>query len=457
MALIVLLTVTIAVAPYVISQMKTSETTDYPLQTEDPIDDLASSFRRVWREKDRTDNSEEGDDDEESTKGALEYVLKDILQSKGLQQAAQQFLIRILESPEFQAALKRLVQQLWGDLIQDPETVQQVIRLLQFAIQDPSIKKASQELVIEVVQDPEVKEALIQTIQRLGQEKPVLDATQTLLTESAHNALNDPEILDHSMEFATDVVGDDLVQRTAGEALRKSVGHAVKPATSLALTAAGVGFMLFGVAAVGYARSSDQEAVLLETAAKSMQNNVAFGLTRMITWPGRVIPKLGEKLYQALVVAPLGYLQQGAVGVSRTVAESLMNAAVHLLSLPGRGLHALWSGIMYIAQGTSQTFIRTARNASRGVLSKANSLQTAVVSAIVKFVQRTGAQMVRWAHHSVETGLHFASHSQHVVISTSSRALAAADRKVLRFYDRLFLAMDQFLESIWKFTPFQSK
>ena len=57
----------------------------------------------------------------------------------------------------------------------------------------------------------------------------MLNATQGLLTESAHNALNDPEILDHSMEFATDVVGDDVVQRTSGEALRNTVTYAVQP------------------------------------------------------------------------------------------------------------------------------------------------------------------------------------------------------------------------------------
>jgi hypothetical protein len=51
--------------------------------------------------------------------------------------------------------------------------------------------------------------------------------------ESAHNALNDPEILDHSMEFATDVVGDDVVQQTAGEALYNTLSYAVRPTLSV--------------------------------------------------------------------------------------------------------------------------------------------------------------------------------------------------------------------------------
>lgn len=62
--------------------------------------------------------------------------------------------------------------------------------------------------------------------------KKVLDASRAHLTESDHKALNDSEILDHSMEFTTDVVGDDVVQRTSGEALRNTVTYAVRPSFS---------------------------------------------------------------------------------------------------------------------------------------------------------------------------------------------------------------------------------
>jgi len=34
------------------------------------------------------------------------------------------------------------------------------------------------------------------------------------------------------MEFATDVVGDDGVQRTSGEALRHTVSYALRPSLS---------------------------------------------------------------------------------------------------------------------------------------------------------------------------------------------------------------------------------
>jgi len=59
-----------------------------------------------------------------------------------------------------------------------------------------------------------------------------MNATQILLTETAHKTLNDPEVLDHSMEFAADVVGDDVVQRTSGEALWNTISYSFRPSLS---------------------------------------------------------------------------------------------------------------------------------------------------------------------------------------------------------------------------------
>ena len=50
-----------------------------------------------------------------------------------------------------------------------------------------------------------VANTLIYTIELSCVFLQILDATKALLTESAHKAMSDPEILDHSMEFATDV------------------------------------------------------------------------------------------------------------------------------------------------------------------------------------------------------------------------------------------------------------
>ena len=99
------------------------------------------------------------------------------------------------------------------------------------------------------------------------------------------------------MEFATDVVGDDVVQRTAGEALRNTLTYAVKPGMTLCkyridrfalngspecffltffslgavLALSGVGLLFFSVVSLGYAtRSSEKEAAVFYDAVSDM-------------------------------------------------------------------------------------------------------------------------------------------------------------------------------------------
>jgi hypothetical protein len=165
--------------------------------------------------------------------GGFDSIVADLLTSPRVQQGITELVAKVLNSPEFKRTTQVLLRELWNDLVNDPETLAQVIHLLQNVIQDENIKEAAIQLVMEVFNDKEVLDELVTLLERLGQEKEVLAATQALLVESAHNALNDPEILDHSMEFATDVVGDDVVQQTAGEALYNTFSYAVRPTLSV--------------------------------------------------------------------------------------------------------------------------------------------------------------------------------------------------------------------------------
>jgi hypothetical protein len=190
--------------------MRKSDSTYEDIDPEDPVADLAKIARNEYY----------GDKAEHSGRPlALDSILSDLLKSKQFQEAVSQLVTQVIQSPEFKKAAQALLKELWTDLIQDSETTAQVIHLLQYAIQDEQIKEAAIQLVMEVVNDKEVLDELTVLLQRLGEEEKVQTATKALLVESAHNALNDPEILDHSMEFATDVVGDDVVQRTAGYVL----------------------------------------------------------------------------------------------------------------------------------------------------------------------------------------------------------------------------------------------
>jgi hypothetical protein len=223
-----------------------------------------------------------------SSSNPLAVVLKDVMQSETVHQAALDFCLRLLASEPLKQALNRLVAEQFAALVEDPETLQQIIFLLQKAIADPAVRLSLQKLVIDLVNEPEVKETLLQLVQKLGTDTQVLNATTTLLTDSAHYALDDPELLDHSMAFATDVVGDDIVQRTAGEALRNTVGHAVRPVSIVLLTAMGVGCVITAILALGYARAASVDEVqILDRAARSLQQNVYHALVRAITWPQR--------------------------------------------------------------------------------------------------------------------------------------------------------------------------
>lgn len=294
--LIAVFTAILLTAPYAVRHMKQQAAKDAGyddrLQTDDPVDEFAKLARQEWGMLDENyvSENENGDSGSGQNKNIVEFLLKDVFKSTALQHAAQEFVVQILQSDRFKEAVSRLVQELWSDLVTDTETVAQVIKLLEIAIQSPVIKSAVIDLVMQIaVREPELRESMIGMIENLAQDEAVQQAVVRLLTDAAHTTLNDPDLLDHSMEFATDVVGDDTVQQTAGEALRKSVGHAVKPATTVLLTALGVGLIIFGIISLGYSLSSEQEAVLFETAVRSLHSNAAKGILRIVTWPFRTL------------------------------------------------------------------------------------------------------------------------------------------------------------------------
>jgi hypothetical protein len=315
-------------------------------------------------------------------------LLKDVFKSQALQHAAQEFVVQIIQSERFKEAVSRLVKELWNDLVTDPETVAQVVKLLEIAIQNPQVKMAAQDLVLHVfVQEAAVREALIGMVEKLGEDDLVRQAVIRLLTDAAHTTLNDPELLDHSMEFATDVVGDDIVQQTAGDALRKSIGHAVRPATTVLLTAAGVGFLIFSVVAIGYSRSSEQEVVLFESAARSLRSNVTFGIFRIITWPLRQL-QIGvckaSAAFWALLGPSFAGFQESMGEIAGETYLAVRELALQVLVLPWLGIksgtHWLLATVSAVINASMERL--HARQGSLSAASITASVSSAVVSAV---------------------------------------------------------------------------
>eukprot|EP00977_Amphora_coffeiformis_P013110 scaffold3364_cov161-Amphora_coffeaeformis.AAC.5 len=365
-AAIAVLLIGLVAAPYVISQMKASNRNyDYLADTDDPVDDFTQLAKEEWDSPDATRVS------------ALENILSELVQSKALQQAAKQFVLQLVEAPEVKAALQRLLMSLWKDLVEDPETIKQVINLLAVAIADEQVKVAAQKLVLDLVAEPEVQASLVAAVNKLGVDSEVQTTLQALLTSTAHNTLNDAEVLDHSMEFATDVLGDDAVQQTAGEALRNTVRHAFKPAATMGLTATGVGLMLFGILALGYARSSEHEARLLDTAARSLQANAAYGLQRLVTWPARAFGGSLAWLQQGVITAwsalttalahntgRLGqWIARGVTHTGASLGAALGQSWQSIWGSTWGAIHSVWSAAVQSALGRLQGTLQLIQHA----------------------------------------------------------------------------------------------
>jgi uncharacterized membrane-anchored protein YjiN (DUF445 family) len=199
---------------------------DRDVDPEDPVMDLAQMIRKEYL-------GETGEEGNSASAMGIDRIVADLLRSPQIEEAVTNLITNVIKSQQFKNACQVLLKELLKDLLDDPDTLKQVIHLLQNAIADEKIKEASIQLVTEVFGDDRVLDELVILVQRLGMEQQVQLATQALLVESAHNALNDPEILDHSMEFATDVVGDDVVQQTAGEALYNTLSYAIRPTLSV--------------------------------------------------------------------------------------------------------------------------------------------------------------------------------------------------------------------------------
>ncbi|CAJ1945253.1 unnamed protein product [Cylindrotheca closterium] len=323
----------VLVSPFVVRHMRNSDSTyDEDLDGEDPVAEMAKVFREEFGVGNDSMMSSVG--------GGLDGIIADLLNSPRIQQAVTDLVAKVLGSPEFKTSTQLLLRSLWKDLVEDPETLAQVIHLLQNVIQDEHIKEAAIQLVMEVFNDKEVLDELVSLLQRLGKEKEVLEATQALLVESAHNALNDPEILDHSMEFATDVVGDDTVQQTAGEALYNTFSYAVRPTISVVLSIVGAGFIFLSISAFRAAHSSDQS--MDATLAIAMENAV-HTVTKIVTFP-QTIALAFKNAFVSVLLFPFRMMAAGLrrLGLVGNATLNAFNQTLDFLAaLPFRLFGAL--------------------------------------------------------------------------------------------------------------------
>lgn len=205
---------------------------DYIIPVDDPVEHsvriLLDSMRKD-AEQDNMQSSSTSNVIIKSPEEDAKRILNDLLDSENLRTTASRIASGVIQMEPFQNACKQLVRNIWDDLINDKETIVQLTTLVTTVLENEKIYSAVKALLLQLINDEEVYRELTTLVVKLGEEQEVLAATQQLLTKSAHRTMNDPNILDHSMEFAAEVVGDDVVQRTGGDALWNTVGYAVQP------------------------------------------------------------------------------------------------------------------------------------------------------------------------------------------------------------------------------------
>jgi len=398
---IVFLIVMIAAAPSIIRSLQSSERDDNHYG-DDPVMDLARMIRGEYLEltnrgkaNEENEDGENVEDDEERTGRrtsalGLDRIVADLLKSPQIQEAATNLVTKVIQTDQFKTACQVLFKELLKDLLDDPDTLKQVIHLLQNAIVDEKIKEAAVQLATDIFGDNRVLDELVTLVQRLGMENQVQYATQALLVESAHNALNDPEILDHSMEFATDVVGDDVVQQTAGEALYNTMSYAFRPTLSVLLTVLGLGLIFVSVAAFRNVNQIPSDAA--DRAFLNAIEKTTSRLLKLVFLPLDFLIACKDALV-SIILFPFRMITSSisrAGKLGQTLLGSARDWFLWLLYLPAQFL----SSMLF---GSKQIFETTCAN----LMDQLNRLGCAVdMSFVGVLFQKWGREMSNLLHRS---------------------------------------------------------
>lgn len=393
--------------------------------TDDSVDELAALL----------DSVRKAEDNEQSQSSAVVHsILRDVLNNQGLQRAAQEFVLRLFQSEEVQAALRRLVAQQFQDLVNDPETLVQIRRLLQLALQDTHVIEAAKQLVLQIVEDEQVKQAVLQLVDKVAKTESVKASTQAVLTNAAQGALTDPAILEQSRSLATDVVGDDVVQRTAGEALRTAVRHAVTPVVVLG----SIGLSLLATSLIAWRVAHHRGS----TGSRDMGRGSDEDASRLVQESVTVLAKEGHELVSRFLDWPMQMTVLAGNAALELCTISLQWMSTHgqnLLVATGERLTQL---PMYIASGIRIASIQASKATGRSILSGAFSLLVSLYQGVVQGA-RLGAY---WLLELLTTSSTKAGIVLGTMKQSISRGWTNADDAILNWYDMLV----QVLSSYWR-------
>lgn len=170
--------------------------------------------------------------------GAL--FLREASTNPETQAAVMSLALYVLQHPDTLVETQVLAKKLVKAVLDSPETVEQVTDMALQVMANPRFRQGVSELVTALGQSEEVFSAASEVSSRVIQDPDVQETLTAILSASSHKVLEDEQVFDHSKEFVAQVVGDDAVQRSGGDALWITVRHALQ---SRIMKVAGLGLL----------------------------------------------------------------------------------------------------------------------------------------------------------------------------------------------------------------------
>ena len=147
----------------------------------------------------------------------------------GTQQALVQLLLVALRHKDTQQELYRMSQLIVGNVLNNPQTTQQVVALFQRVMADPTTQQNVIVLLQQLMVNPTTRNALGELTTHTLQREDVQQQVNDVAASAIHYTLNDPAVFDHATEFVSGVLSEKDVQKSSGEHLWNAFTYSITP------------------------------------------------------------------------------------------------------------------------------------------------------------------------------------------------------------------------------------
>ena len=260
-------------------------------------------------------DKESTDNEEENVLNKASRFLSEVIYNEQTEEALKKLVLSVLKSDEVLNELQHLAKKLFTNLFQDEETLQQVIELLRNALAHEKIKEGLRNLALDLIQDETIFKQLLGLISRITDDESVKNALADVMKNATHQTLDDDGVMQHTKEFAANLVGDSTIQRTGGDALWNTIGYSISPSFSTTIVITFMGICSLAIGMFALSMSTDANLPSEQALEKVMDraSNISGGsLFAAIFSPFATF-------FKAIVNAPSLMQQKLASGISFTL------------------------------------------------------------------------------------------------------------------------------------------